>query len=74
MRERGTVRTINDPIHGAVDIPGHPIKWARLPNNIPLDAPTLGQHNEAVLSRMLDLSPDDIERLSRDGILVARNI
>ena len=74
LRQRGTVRTIDDPIHGPVDIPGMPIKWRGLPNNIPLDAPTLGQHNEAIVGEMLGHSAEDIDGLSRDGVLIARNI
>lgn len=73
LRERGTVRTIDDPIHGPVDIPGMPIKWSRLPNNIPLDAPTLGQHNEVILTEMLGRSAEEIDALSRDGVLFSRN-
>ncbi len=73
LRERGTVRTIDDPIHGPVDIPGMPIKWSRLPNNIPLDAPTLGQHNEVILTEMLGRSAEEIDALSHDGVLFSRN-
>ena len=72
LRARGTVRTVDDPIHGPVDIPGMPIKWSRLPNNIPLDAPTLGQHNEVVLGEMLGRSAKQVDALSRDGVLFAR--
>ena len=74
LRQRGTVRTIDDPIHGPVDIPGMPIKWRGLPNNIPLDAPTLGQHNELICRQMLGLSAEDIEGLADDGVLVQRNV
>lgn len=74
LRQRGTVRTIDDPIHGPVDIPGMPIKWRGLPNNIPLDAPTLGQHNEVIVGEMLGHSAEDIDGLSHDGVLVQRNV
>lgn len=73
LRERGTVRTVDDPIHGSFDMPGHPIKWRRLPNNIPLVAPTLGQHNESILSEVLGRSTEDIDALSRDGVLFSKN-
>lgn len=73
LRERGTVRTVDDPIHGPFEMPGHPIKWGRLPNNIPLEAPTLGQHNESVLSDLLGRSKEDIDILSRDGVLFSKN-
>ena len=42
LRERGTVRTINDPIVGEFDIPGMPIRFSRFPDDLPLKAPTLG--------------------------------
>lgn len=73
MRARGTVRTVDDPLHGEVDIPGMPIKWKGLPNNIPLVAPTLGQHNESVLRERLGRSDEEIETLRRDGVLVEKN-
>lgn len=74
LRQRGTVRTIDDPIHGTVDIPGMPIKWRGLPNNIPLDAPTLRQHNATIVGEMLGHSDEDIDALSREGVLVQRNV
>ena len=70
------LNNLNDPLNGTpfpVDIPGMPIKWSRLPNNIPLDAPTLGQHNEVILTEMLGRSAEDIDALSRDGVLFSRN-
>lgn len=70
MRARGTVRTVDDPLHGSVDIPGMPIKWKNHPNNIPLTAPTLGQHNESVLVESLGRTPEQVAALRRDGVLV----
>jgi len=74
FRERGTVRTVEDPLHGPVDLPGMPIKWKTLPNNIPLDAPTLGQHNAKVLTETLGRTPEQVKALLRDGVLVERNV
>ena len=71
---RGTVRTVEDPVHGPVEIPGHPIKWKNHPNNIPLVAATLGQHNESILTGNLGRSADELEELRRDGILVEKPI
>ena len=74
MRARGTVRTVDDPVHGPVDIPGMPIKWKNHPNNIPLSAPTLGQHNEEILLERLGKSAAEIEDLRREGILLEKEI
>jgi crotonobetainyl-CoA:carnitine CoA-transferase CaiB-like acyl-CoA transferase len=73
LRERGTVRTVEDPLHGPVDIPGMPIKWKHHPNNIPLAAPTLGQHNEQVLAERLGKSRQEIAALREAGVLVEKN-
>ena len=72
LRARGTVRTVEDPVHGAVDIPGMPIKWKDHPNNIPLDAPTLGQHNEPILKQTLGKSDAEIAALRAAGIIVEK--
>ncbi len=74
MRARGTVRTVDDPLHGKVDIPGMPIKWKHHPNNIPMTAPTLGQHNDEVLADRLGRSAEQIEELRREGVLLEKNI
>lgn len=74
LRERGTVQAIDDPLHGHVDIPAIPIKWGTLPNNLPLDAPTLGQHNESVLTEKLGRSSEEVEALRAAGVLIEREI
>ncbi|MCY4386884.1 MAG: CoA transferase, partial [Desulfurellaceae bacterium] len=53
LRERGTVRTINDPIVGEFDIPGMPLRFSSFPDDLPLKAPTLGQHNQEILTAYL---------------------
>jgi len=74
MRERGTVRTVDDPVHGPVDLPGMPIKWKNHPNNIPLDAPTLGQHNDSILSGILGHTNEQIADLRAAGIVAEKPI
>ena len=74
LRARGTIRTVDDPLHGPVDIPGMPIRWKDHPNNIPLVAPTLGQHNEQVMTERLGRSQSEIDDLRQAGVLVEKNI
>ena len=74
MRARGTVRTVDDPLHGKVDIPGMPIKWKNHPSNIPLTAPTLGQHNAEIIGGQLGRTPGELEELRREGVLLEKNI
>jgi crotonobetainyl-CoA:carnitine CoA-transferase CaiB-like acyl-CoA transferase len=67
--ERGTVRTINDPILGEFKIPGFPLRFSGFPEEIEFDAPTLGQHNTAVLERFLGFSAARIAELETAGVL-----
>ena len=74
LRARGTVRTVVDPVHGEVDIPGMPIKWKDHPNNIPLEAPTLGQHNQSILTQRLGRSEEQVTALMEEGVLIEKPI
>jgi crotonobetainyl-CoA:carnitine CoA-transferase CaiB-like acyl-CoA transferase len=67
--ERGTVRTINDPILGEFKIPGFPLRFSEFPEELEFDAPMLGQHNAAVLERYLGLSAIRVAELESAGVL-----
>ena len=71
-RERGTVRTVKDPIAGEFEMPGHPLRFSEFPDPAPLEAPTLGQHNEQVLTEELGHDPDEVRRLESDGVLFSK--
>ena len=73
LRERGTVTTINDPIHGDLDVPGFPLKFSEFPDELPLHAPTLGQHNEEVLTSYLGRSVEEVRQLREAGVVVEEN-
>ena len=70
LRARGTVRTIEDRIAGKFDIPGMPLKFSEFPKDLPLEAPTLGQHNREILRDWLDRSPKEIDELREAKVLV----
>lgn len=69
--ERGTVRFINDPLMGELAIPGFPLRFSAQPERPDLVAPTLGQHNGAILSGLLGYPPERIAELERAGVLVS---
>ncbi|MCB1746293.1 MAG: CoA transferase [Gammaproteobacteria bacterium] len=66
---RGTVRTINDPVAGEFKVPGMPIRTSDYPYDADYVAPTLGQHNGAVLADVLGKDAEEIARLETDGVL-----
>ncbi len=73
-RARGTVRTVHDRLAGDFDIPGMPLKFSRFPKDLILEAATLGQHNEEILTRYLGRSPQEVQQLRAAGVLVEKEI
>ena len=69
MIARGTVRTINDPVYGEFKAPGMPVKTSDYPADPGYVAPTLGQHNAAVLRDVLGKSDAEINQLTEAGVL-----
>ena len=67
--ERGTVRSVKDPILGEFKIPGFPLRFSGFPKEIEFDAPLLGEHNAAVLEKYLGYSTGRIAELERTGVL-----
>jgi len=70
LRARGTVRTVEDRIAGKFDIPGMPLKFSEFPEDLPLQAATLGQHNREVLHDLLGRSDEEIRALREANVLV----
>jgi crotonobetainyl-CoA:carnitine CoA-transferase CaiB-like acyl-CoA transferase len=68
---RGTVRTITDPVAGSFQIPGMPLRFSKFPDDLPLEAPTLGQHNAEVLRDWLGMSEQEIASLQSANVLQA---
>ena len=69
LLERGTVRTVSDPLIGDFSIPGMPAKFSALTKGGALKAALLGEHNEYVLSELLGMKKDQINDLYAAGIL-----
>jgi crotonobetainyl-CoA:carnitine CoA-transferase CaiB-like acyl-CoA transferase len=68
-RHRGTIRTINDRIAGEFDIPGMPIKFSEFPDDLELEAATLGEHNQAIVTDLLGHSEEEVAQMRADGLL-----
>ena len=69
LREREVVRTVNDRYLGEFEVPGFPMRFSRYERHPEMEAPTLGEHNEAVLREHLGYSAERIAALARDGVL-----
>jgi crotonobetainyl-CoA:carnitine CoA-transferase CaiB-like acyl-CoA transferase len=69
LRQRGTVRTVKDPVLGEFDVPGFPLRFSDFPGELPLEMATLGQHNAEILQGYLGYSPEKIAQLESAGVL-----
>lgn len=73
LRARRTVRTINDRLLGEIDIPGMPLKFSEFPDELPLETPRLGEHNEEILRSYLSYTPQQVQALESEGVLKRAN-
>ena len=69
LRDRGTVTSVSDPILGNFEVPGFPLHFSAFPQPAGGGAPTLGEHNQQILSGYLGYSPERISQLERAGVL-----
>lgn len=74
MIARKTIRTITDPIMGEFQIPGMPLRFSKYEVDESIEAPTLGQHNEEVLSTLLKYSAEQISELNNKQILFKKAV
>lgn len=74
IKERGTVRTVSDPIFGNVRIPRTPLRFSEFPDTPDLQAGTLGQHNREILRERLGYTEQQIADLETRNIITSKNI
>ena len=70
LRQRGTVRRVEDALLGAFDIPGLPVKFSRWSDRAGPRADLLGEHNEEILKEFVGLSDSEIAPLYEQQVLV----
>ncbi|MGH7001557.1 MAG: CaiB/BaiF CoA transferase family protein, partial [Stellaceae bacterium] len=70
LRERQTVRRVNDPVIGDFDIPDFPVKFSGWAERTELKASRLGEDNEAVLREMIGISDAELAELYSEQVLL----
>lgn len=68
LQARGFFETIHHPEVGTHLYAGIPWKLSRTPGRVRMASPGLGQHNEEILGDLLGLSPQEIAKLSAEGV------
>jgi benzylsuccinate CoA-transferase BbsF subunit len=69
LAARGFFETVEHPSLGRRRVVGAPWRFGSGDVGIHRQAPLLGEHNEAVLGEILGLAPDEIDRLTREGVV-----
>src|SRR5262249_13078105 len=69
LRQRGTVRKVSDRILGDFQIPGSAYRFSEFPEDLPLQAPLLSEHNAEVLEEYLGYSQAQVLELEAQGVL-----
>jgi len=68
LRERGTIRRVRDRLLGELELPGFALRFSDYPP-LELEAPLLGEHNEAILTGYLGYAAARVRELERRGVL-----
>jgi CoA:oxalate CoA-transferase len=66
---RNMVIDLKHPNGGSTKGPGNPIKLSRSSDEVFTAAPNLGQHTDEVMTQLLNLSVDQIDKMKEQGII-----
>lgn len=69
VRAREMIIEVEHPRLGRLNLVGTPMKFSRTPCQIKKTAPDLGEHNDEILKKELNLSMADIEELRKDKVI-----
>lgn len=71
--ERGTLKTVDDPVAGKISFPRLPIRFSAFPQDPDFRAPKLGEHNAEILKSWLGKSDGEISELEKKKIIQSKN-
>ena len=69
MAARGFFVEVEHPELGKLIYPGIPYRFSDIPQETPVAAPLLGQHNEEIYYRRMGYTKQDLIRLSETGVI-----
>lgn len=72
LQARGYFETPEHPVVGAMPLPSLPFRQTSVDRWLRTPAPTLGQHNEAVLCDVLGLPHEELRDLEAEGVIGQR--
>jgi CoA:oxalate CoA-transferase len=69
IKYRDMLAEIDQPEVGKMKIVSSPLRLSETPGQVYAPAPLLGEHTDEILSTILKLSPSEISRLKREGVI-----
>lgn len=71
LKSRGMIQEVVHPVSGntGCKTAGFPIKFSHLKADLSQSAPIPGQHSEEIYGEMLGYSPEELDRLKKEGII-----
>ena len=60
---------LSHPTAGAVKVPNFPVKFSETPGQVTMAAPLIGEHSGEILSKLLNISDEDIRKLEEEGVI-----
>jgi crotonobetainyl-CoA:carnitine CoA-transferase CaiB-like acyl-CoA transferase len=70
LKARGFFVELDHPVLGRTSSDGSPIKLLDTQAHFQQAAPLLGQHNDYVYRHLLGMSQEEIERYTKEGVLI----
>ena len=71
LAAREMISRLQQPGAGELAMPASPLLFSDSPREAPRPAPALGQHTDEILTSLLDLDADALDRLRADGVINA---
>jgi crotonobetainyl-CoA:carnitine CoA-transferase CaiB-like acyl-CoA transferase len=63
------VKEVDHPTSGKIKLTGVPVKLSKTPGAVELPPPTLGQHTEEVLTKVLGYSKSEVEKFRKESVI-----
>jgi CoA:oxalate CoA-transferase len=69
LNARGYFVEVEHPVIGKAKIPGIPFKMSETPGTIERPSPLVGEHNELILGKYLNIGKEQLGTLTQEGVI-----
>jgi CoA:oxalate CoA-transferase len=69
LEDRGYFVEVEHPVIGRAKIPGIPFKLSETPGRVERPSPLVGEHNEFILGKYLNIDKEELKKLKEEGAI-----